>query len=210
MSNVFQVSIAGIDAGITASYGDAVERAYYCGFDEGYIGEAEAAPEVLIGTPYDGSQLDQMARALEADSSVEGVLFTKHDIEMEPRSSSNIGRAPFGRMEVPTFALQQAIYDVASGSDPSFARENLKQLMDRLVEGVGSTFAEQQIFYYDCREAGNYLGAAYRDKLLPIPTFDQKESLPQLIGQIPYGCLSEFDKAVELIAELRAETTPRP
>lgn len=81
--------------------------------------------------------------------------------------------------------------------------------MDRLVSIERKSFAEQQIFYFDCREAGTYLGAAYRDRLLPMPTFNQKESLPQLIGQIPYACLSEFDRAVELIAELRAGATLR-
>lgn len=204
MTTVFQVSIAGIDAGITASYGNAVERVYYCGVDAGYIDEMETTPDILVGTPYEDSERDLMARALEADSSAEGIAIIKHDIDMEPRTSSDIGPVPFGRTKVPTFALQQAIYAVASGSEPGFPREVLEGILERLVAGVGTTFAEQQNFYYDCREAGRYLGAQHLDTILPIPTFNQKESLPQLIAQIPYACLIEFDRAVELIAGYQA------
>jgi hypothetical protein len=210
MPNVFQISIDGLSIGMALKYGHAVERAYYFSCDEGYISEANVAPDILIGSAYEGNQLDLMARELETDSTIDSVVFTKHDLYVEPTTSSDMGLAPIGRSEVPTFALQQAIYDVASGSDPDIARQNLKDLMEQLVSNVGTSFAEQQIFYFDCREAGTYLGATYRDRLLPIPTFNQKESLAQLIGQIPYGVLAEFDNAVELIAQLRAESTPSP
>jgi hypothetical protein len=205
MTTIYQIKIDNTDAGISSDFGLAIARAYHAALDLGLISEIGEYPTSLCDSPFEGNEVDLMARALDSVGSDIAITIVKHDIEIEPTTNSDMGPAPYGREGSISWALQQTIYDVAAGSDSQKARTLLFDLCKTLTSSVGRSATEQQIFFWDQREVGGHIGKNFRDSLFPIPIADMRESIKTTIEMMPYMAIDIFDRAALAIANNLAD-----
>lgn len=208
MSRIFSTTVNGTFTGLSANYGDAIERAYHEQLRLGSIPPIQDFPEALIGSEFEGSKHDLMVRQVEGGTTT--TIIERHELKVSPDQPSMLYVADHRRTAQPTSAVQQALYDVAEGHCATDIRSRLETNLRQMTPKSEASFGEMEAFLNRCREGARYLGNEFSETILPFALFDLKRETAQIIDQLPDFALSAFDRGVEHIEAYNNSRTLGP
>jgi hypothetical protein len=192
MTDVLLVNFEGEVRGVCRDFGDAVECLFKLNFPDAPIPSVEGTE--LQGTGVEGTKHDLMVREL-AKLKDSTFTITSHTLGSTPCTDRDYDREiPFYRVDTPTSALQQAIYDLAEGHDFHDVQTRLAEDLDEMLTPKGSSVEECLKFLATARISAEAVGSAFRDRLVGRPDQRTLRDVKYFVGRMVENALTVIEE----------------